>query len=148
VVPFVYLIHSLDSFKLALKINQEAFRIGKKIKCLLQVNTSNEFQKSGCDVHDVIRLVKEISMMENIRLSGLMTIAKMLPDDPLDNDLDEVRNNFRTLKELYDEILYMNIPNVEFHYLSMGMSSDYDLAIQEGSNMLRIGTTIFGDRNQ
>ncbi|MEO7292519.1 MAG: YggS family pyridoxal phosphate-dependent enzyme [Ginsengibacter sp.] len=146
IAPFVFMIHSVDSFKLAQKISEEGKKLGKRIKCLIQVNTSGEDQKSGCEVKDTLKLVKEISYLENIRVKGLMTIAKFMNDEKSESERNIVRDNFKTLRSLYDEIKEMNIPNTDFKYLSMGMSSDYDIAIEEGSNMLRIGSSIFGER--
>src|SRR5258706_1724960 len=147
IVPFVFMIHSVDSLKLAMEINSRAGKEGKKIKCLVQVNTSDEEQKEGCEVKHVHKLVQEISLLENIKVRGLMTISRMMNDEKDENERKIVRENFRTLKDLYDEIGSANIPNAEMKYLSMGMSSDYDLAIEEGSNMIRIGTYIFGNRD-
>jgi pyridoxal phosphate enzyme (YggS family) len=148
VVPFVFMIHSVDSFKLALEIQSKAAKLGKKIKCLVQVNTSGEDQKAGCDIQHTLKLVKEISQLENIKVRGLMTISKMMNDEKDEAERKVVRENFRTLKNLFDEIGSLNIPNAEMKYLSMGMTSDYDIAIEEGSNMLRVGTAIFGNRDK
>jgi PLP dependent protein len=147
IIPFVYLIQSLDSFKLALKINSEASKIKRKINCLIQVNTSDEAQKTGCEVSEAIKLAREVSELEYIRLKGFMTVAKFLPDNPNQNDLLEVRNNYKTLKEIFEEVKSLNLRNCDIKYLSMGMSADYEIAIEEGSNMIRIGTSIFGQRN-
>lgn len=147
IVPFVFMIHSVDSLKLAMEINTRAAKAGKKIKCLVQVNTSGEEQKEGCDVKHAHKLVQEISLLENIKVRGLMTVSRMMNDEKDESERKIVRDNFRTLKDLYDEIGAANIPGVEMKYLSMGMSSDYDLAIEEGSNMIRIGTAIFGNRD-
>ncbi len=146
VVPFVFLVHSLDSLKLAQKIQQEASKAGKVVKCLIQVNTSGEDQKSGCEPKHVLKLVKEVSAFENIKLRGLMTIGRIMENPKDENERNVVRGNFRALKELYDEIGSLNIERVDMKYLSMGMTSDYDIAIEEGSNMLRIGSAIFGER--
>lgn len=146
VVPFVFLIHSVDSFKLAQKINSEAAKTGRVIKCLVQVNTTGEEQKSGCDIKHTLKLVKEISVLENIKVKGLMTIAKIMEDEKNEDERNVVRQNFRDLKEQFEEIKSLDIPNTDMKYLSMGMSSDYDIAIEEGSNMLRIGSAIFGNR--
>lgn len=147
IVPFVFLIHSLDSFKLAQIINEEAVKTGRIIKCLVQVNTSNEEQKSGVDSKYALKLVKEISVLQNIKVKGLMTIAEFIDDYKDETQRNKVRNNFKVLKSLFDEIKSENITNVDMKYLSMGMTSDYDMAIVEGSNMLRVGTAIFGERN-
>ena len=147
IVPFVFLVHSLDSLKLAQKIQTEAAKADKKIKCLIQVNTSGEDQKSGCDPKYTLKLVKEISQFENIKVKGLMTVGKMMENEKDPAEREFVRSNFRQLKELFDEIKGHNIPGVDMKYLSMGMTSDYDIAIEEGSNMLRIGSAIFGNRD-
>jgi pyridoxal phosphate enzyme (YggS family) len=146
IVPFIYLIHSLDSYKLAVKTNSEAAKLGKVVKCLIQVNTSGEEQKSGCAVSEALKLVKEISVLDNIRIKGFMTISKMISEEDEEAGRTIVRENFRTLKNLFDEARTMKIPNVDMKYLSMGMTQDYDIAIEEGSNMLRIGSAIFGER--
>ena len=146
IVPFVFLIHSLDSLKLAQKIQAEASKAEKVVKCLIQVNTSGEDQKSGCDPKHVLKLVKEVSAFENIKLRGLMTIGKIMQDPKDENERNIVRGNFRTLRELYEEIGSLNIDRVGMKYLSMGMTSDYEIAIEEGSNMLRVGSAIFGER--
>ena len=147
IVPFIYLIQSLDSLKLALKIQSEAEKTGRIINCLIQVNTSVEEQKSGAEMSETLNLVKEISGLGNMRIKGLMTIAKFIDDYNDESQRNIVKGNFRTLKLLFEEIKGYNIPNVDMKYLSMGMTSDYDMAIEEGSNMLRIGTAIFGQRN-
>ncbi|MCI0448464.1 MAG: YggS family pyridoxal phosphate-dependent enzyme [Chlorobi bacterium] len=147
VVPFVFLIHSVDSLKLAHKIQTEASKINSVVKCLIQVNTSGEEQKSGCEVQHTLKLVKEVAGFENVKIKGLMTISRMMNDEKDENERKIARENFRVLNGLFNEIKAKNIPNVDMKYLSMGMTADYDIAIEEGSNMLRIGTAIFGERN-
>lgn len=147
IAPFVFLIHSLDSLKLAQKIQAEAAKINRVIKCLVQVNTSGEDQKSGCDPKYTSMLVKEASQMENIKIKGLMTIAKMMDDEKDETERKMVRENFRVLKNIFEDIKAQNIPNTDMKYLSMGMTQDYDIAVEEGSNMLRVGSAIFGIRN-
>ncbi len=147
IAKFVHLIHSVDSVKLADKINSEAKKSGRLIDCLIQVNTSHEEQKSGCEIEDTVGIVKEISTMENVKVKGLMTIGKMIFDENNPVEVDEVRENFRILKKLFDEIKAAGITNTDMRYLSMGMTSDFEIAIEEGSNMLRIGSAIFGYRN-
>ena len=146
VVPFVFLVHSVDSFKLAQKISIEAAKINKVVKCLVQVNTSGEEQQSGCSVNETFKLVKEISLLENIKIKGLMTIGRFIDDYKDEQQRNIIRENFRLLKNLFDEIKSAQIPNTDLKYLSMGMTSDYDIAIEEGSNMIRVGTAIFGSR--
>jgi len=147
IVPFVYIVHSVDSFKLALKIQNEAAAAGKTVKCLVQVNTSFEEQKSGCDVTETLKLVKEISTLDNVKVKGLMTIARMMDDENNEAERLIVRKSFKLLKRVYEEIKSFDIPNAEMKYLSMGMTQDFDIAIEEGSNMLRIGSAIFGARS-
>lgn len=148
IVPFVYLVHSVDSFKLALKIQSEAAKTGKTVKCLVQVNTTLEEQKSGCDVSETLKLVREISVLDNIKVKGLMTIARMMDDENDEAERLIVRKSFVMLKNLFDEIKSADIPNADMKYLSMGMTQDFDIAIEEGSNMLRIGSAIFGMRSK
>lgn len=136
VTSFVNLIHSVDSLKLATEINKRAS--GKKVNILVQVNTSGEDTKSGIEPEEAEKLCDMITSLENISLKGLMTIAK------LDGTDDEVRSNFYTLKNLYDKL---SVQHKSFCYLSMGMTSDYKIAIEEGSNMIRVGSAIFGSRN-
>jgi len=138
IIDIVYLIQSVDSMKLALEIDAQAKKRNKIIDILVQVNTSNEMQKSGCEIECTENLCKDISMLENIRLKGLMTIGKFTDDEVI------IRENFRTLKKLFEEL---KPEHKEFEYLSMGMTSDYEIALEEGANMLRIGSAIFGYRN-
>jgi pyridoxal phosphate enzyme (YggS family) len=138
IVDFVHLIHSVDSLKLADEINRNAKRINRVIDILIQVNTSREEQKSGVEIAETKNLCKEISELENLNLKGLMTIGKLTDDEKI------IRDNFKTLKYLYEDL--KNI-HKGFEYLSMGMTSDYEIALEEGANMLRIGSAIFGNRN-
>lgn len=149
IVPFVFLIHSVDSLKTAQKIQAEASKINKVVKCLVQVNTSGEDVKSGCEPKYTLKLVKEISSLPNIKVKGLMTIGRMMENPKDESQRDIVRGNFRVLKDLFEEIKSHNNSNmgIDMKYLSMGMTDDYDIAIEEGSNMLRIGSAIFGNRN-
>jgi PLP dependent protein len=135
---FVYLIHSVDSLKLAEVIDEQAKKYSRVIDILIQVNTSNEDQKSGIEPGNVRNLCSEISKLENVCMKGLMTIGMFTDDEEI------IRDNFKTLKRVYEE-LRADYPS--FEYLSMGMTSDYKIAIEEGANMLRIGSAIFGYRN-
>jgi pyridoxal phosphate enzyme (YggS family) len=138
VADFVELVHSVDSFKLALELDKYAKKAGRIINILVQVNTSDEMQKSGAEPDNVKNLCKEISALENITIQGLMTIGMF-------TDLENIiRENFVLLRNLFDEL---KIDYKSFKYLSMGMTSDYKIALEEGSNMLRIGSAIFGKRN-
>ena len=138
IVDFVSLIHSVDSLKLALEINKCAEKINRKIDILVQVNTSNETQKSGIEDYETTILCHEISKLKYINLIGLMTIGMFTDEENI------IRENFSQLKNLYDEL---KNSFDDFKYLSMGMTSDYRIALEEGANMLRIGSAIFGNRN-
>jgi pyridoxal phosphate enzyme (YggS family) len=146
IVPFIFMIHSVDSFKLALKINSDAEKINRKIRCLVQVNVSNEPQKSGCRPTEAVNLARQMSELPFVRLKGLMTIGRMMSDESSNSERNKVREDFKILKEKFDEIKSLNLPGSDMKYLSMGMTADYDIAIEEGSNMVRIGTAIFGRR--
>lgn len=138
IAHYVYLIHSVDSEKLADEIQKQAEKRDKILDVLVQINTSGEDQKSGVEPTEAGKLCKYISTLSNIRLCGLMTIGKFTDDKNI------IRKNFRDLKKIYDK-LKTSYPG--FKYLSMGMTSDFDIAIEEGANMLRIGSAIFGNRN-
>ena len=138
IADFVHLIHSVDSLKLAEIIDEHAKKHNRVIDVLIQVNTSNENQKSGIEPYDASTLCEEISKLENVRLRGLMTIGMFTDDEKI------IRDNFRLLRNLYMEL---RVIFNTFEYLSMGMTSDYRIAIEEGANMLRIGSAIFGNRN-
>lgn len=137
IIAFINLIHSVDTVKLAEEIDIHSKKINKTIDVLVQVNTSNELQKYGAAPSDAMNICRQISVFEHIKVRGLMTIAKLTDDKNL------IRESFRLLKELFDNIK-QEING--FEYLSMGMTNDYDIAIEEGSNMLRIGSAIFGGR--
>ncbi len=137
VIAFIYLIHSLDNLRLAEEIDRKAKKINRIIDVLIQVNTSNETQKYGIQPDEASELCSQISSFDNVRVKGLMTIAK------LTDDKENIRSSFRVLKNLYDEI---KPAMKDFEYLSMGMSNDYEIAVEEGSNMVRIGSAIFGER--
>ena len=139
IIPVVDLIQSVDSFNLAREIEKQALKLNKKIDILVQVNISGEKQKFGADKNKGFQLVKDILGLKNIRVLGLMTIA------PLTGDQNMIRECFKGLRLLRDEINEkIGIQNnLEMKYLSMGMSADYEMALEEGANMLRIGTAIF-----
>ncbi len=142
IVDFIYLIHSVDSFKLALEIDKRAKKINRVIDILIEVNTSGEKTKYGVEPEKTIDLVKQISEnCEFLRVKGLMTVAAFLPNP------EEVRPMFRLLRDLKDEIAKLNLQNVEMKHLSMGMSNDFEVAVEEGATIVRIGTAIFGPRN-
>jgi len=132
------LIHSVDSTKLAKEIDKQAKKVGKIQKILVEVNASGEESKYGLSPEEVITFLKEVSRFPNIKVEGLMTMA------PFYENPEDCRPYFRKLRELREEIKAENIKDVEMVYLSMGMSSDFEVAIEEGSNMVRIGRAIFG----
>jgi hypothetical protein len=139
ILPVVDLIQSVDSFKLAQEIEKQALKINKTIDILVQVNISGEKQKFGADKEQGFELVKNIIGLKNIRVLGLMTIGMITEDKNM------IRECFRGLcllrNEIIEKIGVQN--NVEMKYLSMGMSADYEIALEEGANMLRIGSAIF-----
>ena len=141
IVGKVALIHSVDSYRLAEEISIQAKKHNTTVPILVEVNIAHEESKFGISEEDAILLVKEISELENIRIMGLMTIAPYV-ENPEDN-----RMYFRKIKELSVDINSKNIDNVSMGILSMGMTGDYEVAIEEGATMVRVGTGIFGARN-
>ncbi len=140
IIDKIALIHSVDSIKLAEEISNWAKKIEKIIDILVQVNVSGEITKYGININECTEFVKIFSELPNIRVRGLMTIA------PFTENLDIVRSNFRKLNEKFIDIKQKNIDNVSMDYLSMGMSNDFEIAIEEGANIVRVGTAIFGNR--
>ena len=132
------LIHSVDSIKLAEEIDRRSQQFGMITNVLVEVNVSGEETKYGIKPEEVEYFLKEISEFSRIKVRGLMTIA------PITEDKEEVRPYFRKLRELSKEIKRKNIKNVKMDYLSMGMTEDFEVAIEEGANMVRIGRGIFG----
>lgn len=141
VVDKTCLIHSLDSIKLAKEIQKEAVKKQVVVNVLIEVNVAEEDSKFGLKVDDVIPFVEEIANYPNIHVNGLMTIAPFV-ENPEDN-----RVHFRRLKQLSLDIISKNIDNIDMNVLSMGMTNDYKVAIEEGATMVRVGTAIFGARN-
>ncbi len=142
IIDKVSMIHSLDRQALCEEIQKRAEKIDRVIDCLVQVNISQEESKHGLQEDEVIDFITNVSKQyKNIRIKGLMTMA------PFTNNDEEIRSVFSRLKKLSIEISSLNIENVYMKYLSMGMSNDYKIAIEEGSNIVRIGTSIFGQRN-
>lgn len=136
------LIQSVDSLRLADEIDRQAERIGKVQDVLVQVNTTGEQQKSGCAVEDVEHLCLGIAGLKSVRLQGLMTIG------PFVDERERIREAFRELKVIFDRLGGTEWGRERMRYLSMGMSGDFEIALEEGANMLRIGTAIFGSRPQ
>ncbi len=132
------LIHSVDSLKLANTINKEAARKDQIVDCLIQVNTSGEDTKFGVAPNEAEKLAEAVLNLPQLALKGLMTIG------PLTDDATKTRASFKMLRELFEKIKKTAKP--DFKILSMGMSSDFEIAIEEGSNLIRIGTAVFGAR--
>ena len=141
IVGKVELIHSVDTYRLAEESNIQANLQNVIVPILVEVNIAHEESKFGISAEDAILLVEEISKLENIRIKGLMTIAPYV-ENPEDNRL-----YFRKIKQLSVDITNKNIDNVFMEILSMGMTGDYMVAIEEGATMVRVGTGIFGERN-
>lgn len=141
IVDKVYLIHSVDSIHLAQQIENECEKKNVDVNILVQVNVAKEDTKFGLMAEDVMPMIESISKLPHIHIKGLMTIA------PFVEDAEENRQVFSDLKKLSVDIRNKNIDNVSMDVLSMGMSGDYRVAIEEGSTMVRVGTSIFGERN-
>lgn len=141
VIDKVVLIHSVDSYRLAQEISVQAQKKGLTIPILIEVNIAEEESKFGISAEDTIQLVEEISVLPNLKIQGLMTIA------PYVVDAEKNRLYFRQIKQLSVDIKNKNIDNVCMDILSMGMTGDYEVAIEEGATMVRVGTGIFGARN-
>lgn len=139
-LPLFDLIHSVDSERLASEINRVAHKLNKVQDILIQVNAANEETKFGVPSGKTLDLARLISNLDNIRICGLMTIA------PFYENAEAARPIFREMYNLYKEISLLNLPNADIKWLSMGMTNDYAVAIEEGANLVRIGTAIFGSR--
>ena len=135
------LIHSVDSYKLACEIERQAAKHGVIMDILIEVNIAEEESKFGLAEDEVIELVKQVAQLPHVRIKGLMTVAPYVVDS------EENRPFFRKIKQLSVDIDNQNIDNVSMNILSMGMSGDYMVAIEEGATMVRVGTSIFGERN-
>lgn len=140
IAPFVHLIHGVDSYGLLKEINKQGAKNNRVIDCLLQVYIAKEETKFGLDekeLHELIEL-HQLQELKNIRITGLMGMASF------SDDINLVRTELKYLKSLFDKF---NIQHSTFNILSMGMSADYSIALEEGSNMIRIGSLLFGERN-
>lgn len=140
-VELFSLIHSLDDLELAQEIDSRCRKIGKVQEVLLQVNFAKEESKSGIDPSQTEAFLKEVTCYENIKVTGIMTIA------PIAEDPEDIRWVFKEAKRQFDEYKKMRLSNVDLMHLSMGMSSDYLVAIEEGATMLRLGRALFGERS-
>ena len=134
------MIETVDSMKLAREIDKCSGKIGKIMPVLIEINSGEETQKAGVLPDDAIALIQEMSALEHIKITGLMTMG------PFTGDPEEARPYFVKTREIFQKLKQMNLPNVEMRYLSMGMSNSYKVALEEGANMVRIGTKLFGER--
>ena len=141
IIGKVKLIHSVDSLRLAEEISKQAIKHNVNADILVEVNIGNEDSKFGISTEDVIGLVKDIAKLENVSIKGLMCVAPYVVDS------EENRPLFHKIKDLSVDIMSENIDNVSMSILSMGMSNDYQVAIEEGATMVRIGSNLFGKRD-
>jgi pyridoxal phosphate enzyme (YggS family) len=131
------MIETVDSIDLAKELDRRCARIEKVMPILIEVNIGREPQKSGVDPDDVVDVIREVSSLKYLKVMGLMTMGPLI-DNP-----ERLRPYFREMKQLFDYIKDLQIPNTEIRYLSMGMSNSYKVAIEEGANIVRIGTRLF-----
>ncbi len=141
IIDKVELIHSVDSLKLAAEIDKQAKKIDKTVDILVEVNIAGEASKHGIEPSKVLDLIENISYFDNICVKGLMTVA------PFVENPEENRKYFNQMRKIFVDIKSQNVDNIDMAYLSMGMTNDYEIAIEEGANIVRIGTGIFGKRN-
>ncbi|MCS7180234.1 MAG: YggS family pyridoxal phosphate-dependent enzyme [bacterium] len=134
------MIETVDSFKLAKEIDKEAKKRNIVYPILIEINSGRELQKSGVLPEDAEKLIYDIAELENVRIEGLMTMG------PFVKNPEDIRPYFKLTKELFEEFKKLNLPNTELKYLSMGMTDTWKIAVEEGANIIRIGTGIFGPR--
>ena len=140
IIDRVELIHSVDSLKLAKEISKQALKKNKVMDILLEVNVGDEESKWGFDFDNIEAAINEIATLQNVRICGLMAIP------PICNEPEENRKYFKKMYQLFTDIKTKNVDNCFMNYLSMGMSDDFDVAIEEGANLVRVGTALFGKR--
>ena len=143
IAPFISLIHGVDSFKLLKEINKEAAKINRVIDCLLQLYIATEESKFGFSEKEIFEMINNSAFNElnSICIKGVMAMATNTTDESL------VRKEFKMAKTCFEKMQGINLPNLKPEFISTGMSNDYKLALAEGSNMVRIGSLIFGERN-
>ncbi len=141
IIDRVKLIHSLDRMSLTKELNKRSKNHDIKIDSLIQVNVSKEATKFGLEVEEVIPFIEKTLEYPNVNIRGLMTMAPHTDDEKV------LRDVFRTMYNLKEEIKSRNYKELSMDYLSMGMTNDYRIAIEEGANMIRVGSAIFGKRN-
>jgi hypothetical protein len=144
IAPFIHLIHGVDSFKLLVEIDKQGKKIDRPIPVLLQIHIATEESKFGFDLEELETMLSslEFNDLTHVQIQGLMGMASFTENQ------DQIRTEFRGLKQLYEDLKKRTLPSfVNLHELSMGMSGDYQIAQEEGSTMVRIGSSIFGARN-
>jgi len=140
IAPFVHLIHGVDSEKLLIEINKQGQKINKKISCLLQIYIAKEETKFGLNEDELESIIQKLPQLPFVQISGMMGMASFSSDSQI------VKSEFDTLKQLFDKYSTSSTENFNLETLSMGMSGDYKMAISCGSNMIRIGSMLFGER--
>lgn len=137
IIDKVFMIHSLDRLSLAKEINKQALKVDRIMHVLVQINIADENTKYGLPYEEAIPFIETLFNLKNIKVKGLMAMA------PLVDNPEKVRPYFRLMKRLFDELKTINYPHIDMQYLSMGMTNDFEVAISEGSNLVRIGRAIF-----
>lgn len=141
IVPFIHLIHSVDSLKLLTEINKQAAKIGRIINVLLEIHVAKEETKHGFSIKECLDLCENLPELPFVKICGIMGMASLTSDEK------QIHSEFRQLHDLFEQLKSSAINNSgDFSILSMGMSHDYKIAVEEGSNMIRVGTYIFGER--
>jgi pyridoxal phosphate enzyme (YggS family) len=140
IVGFIDMVETLDSVRLAEEIDKRCRTIGKVMPVLIEINSGREPQKAGVLPEDAEALIRKIAKFSHVKIVGLMTMG------PMSGDPEEARPFFIETRKVFENIMALGIPGVEMKYLSMGMSNSYRIAIEEGANMVRIGTRLFGER--
>jgi len=135
------MIETVDSVEIASEIDKRCGQIGKVMPVLIEINSGREEQKAGVLPEDAEQLIREISGLQNMKVMGLMTMG------PFSGNPEDARPYFVETKKIFDQIRKLDLPNVEMKYLSMGMTNSYKIALEEGANIVRIGTKIFGERD-
>jgi PLP dependent protein len=142
IAPFVHLIHSVDSFKLLKEIDKQAVKNDRVVECLIQIYIAKEDSKTGMDKAEYLEMLEseEFKSLKKIKVKGLMGMSTFT------DNMDLVREEFRSLKELFEQTRNIQADNFSLEEISMGMSGDWQLAVEEGSTMIRVGSSIFGSR--
>jgi len=142
IAGWITMVHAVDSAGLAAELDRHATRIGRVIPCLIEVNTTDEASKFGVRPESAAQFVRSLAGLDGIRISGLMTIGPFLPDP------EGSRPMFRRLRLIREEISALRQPNAPVEHLSMGMTGDFEVGIEEGATLIRIGTALFGPRSR